>query len=278
VLVSISALTSLVSASPLFRRLRPKWTKPLIEDMALRAERDRKDGAFIFWTIALAAISIVAIVAQIIKLISFPDLLVHAVLQLSSWTIVALVLALTRPRSCPIGLMTFYVGSAVVEGAGLDYGTVVGIGTFTIMPDARTASHQLVLILSVASALILLAMPMRVESRDYSPIAKVGAVPTNADRTPEEALRLWQYLSVSWVSPLLRVGNTRQLQIEDIWRLPYTFQSRRLADAFRYVPGSSIFWRLVRASLMDSIVLVITSLVDVSCSEFLTISDVELTM
>jgi hypothetical protein len=265
----VIALTRLVSASPRFRRLRPNWTKPFLEDLAPSAERDRKDGASIFWTVSLAAISIVAVIAQIIKIIGFPDLLVHALLQLSSWTIVALVIALTRPRSCPIGLMAFYIGSTVVESAGLGYDTVTGVGNFTIMPNPRTASHQLVLILSVASVLILLAMPMRVESRDYSPIAKVGAVPSSADRTPEEALRLWQYLTVSWVSPLLRVGNARQLQREDIWRLPYTFQSRRLAEAFRDVPGSSIIWRLVRANILDCVVLVLTAVVDVLCSRCL---------
>jgi ABC-type multidrug transport system fused ATPase/permease subunit len=269
VLVSIVALTNLVSASSLFRRLRPRWTKPFIEDPAPRAERDRKDGASIFWAVSLAAISIVAVIAQTVKVINFPDLLVHAVFQLSSWILVALVLALTRPRSSPVGLMAFYIGSTVVESAGLGYDTVTGIGISAVAPNPRTATHQLVLILSVASALILLAMPMHVESRDYSPIAKVGAAPSNAERTPEEALRLWQYLTVSWVSPLLRIGNARQLEREDLWRLPYTVQSRRLADAFRDVPGSSIFWRLVKANLLDSIVLVIASFIDVLCSKCL---------
>jgi ABC-type multidrug transport system fused ATPase/permease subunit len=267
VVVLLIALTHLVSASTSFRKCRPNWTKSIFEDPAPRDDRGRKvDQASIYWTIGLGAFAILALAAQIVKLISFPDLLVHASLQLASWTIVALVLALTRPRACPIGLAAFYIPSIIVEAAGIGHDKAIGIGYDVVLPSFRNGSHQLVLFLSVASVLMLLVMPMRVETRDGSPIASAGAAPSNADRTPEEALRLWQFLTVSWVAPLLRVGNARQLQREDIWRLPYTFQSRRLADAFRDVPGSSIVWRLVRANALDIIVLMVASVTDVLCT------------
>jgi hypothetical protein len=217
------------------------------------------DKPTILWTVALVTLSIVAIVVQIVKVFSFPDL-VHAILQLVSWTIAALVLALTKPRSCPAGLMAFYIPSIIVE--------VAGIRSDTFPRSYRNGAHHLAILLSFTSVFILLTMPMNVGSKGSSPIAKVGAAPSSADRTPEDALRLWQFLTVSWVSPLLRVGNTRQLQREDVWHLPYTFQTGRLADAFHDVPGRSIFWRLLRANATDCIVLTLTALIDVLCSKY----------
>jgi hypothetical protein len=225
-------------------------------------ELDQKDDrASILWTIALVALSIIALVVQIVKVFSFPEagVLVHAALQLVSWTVVSLVLAFMRPRSCPAGLLAFYIPSIIIEAAEIHHDTFL---------SPRNGGHQLAILLSIISALILLAMPMHVESKDCSPIAKVGAAPSSANRTPEDALSLYQFLTISWVKPLLDVGNTRQLQYEDLWRLPYSLQSHLLADTFRNVTGQSIIWRLMWANMMDYFVLALTALVDVLCSKY----------
>ena len=63
-------------------------------------------------------------------------------------------------------------------------------------------------------------------------------------------MTLWQWMTVSWMSPLIKIGSRRQLNDEDVWLLGYEFQHRQLHDTFRELKGS-VLRRLIRANWID---------------------------
>jgi hypothetical protein len=92
------------------------------------------------------------------------------------------------------------------------------------------------------------------------PIGKAGATPTHTERSPEDGIRLYQWLNIGWVWPLLVTGKARQLEKEDIWALPYASQTEHLALNFRDVSGSTVFRRLLKTNAVDCCILLSISL------------------
>ncbi|KAF2674287.1 P-loop containing nucleoside triphosphate hydrolase protein [Microthyrium microscopicum] len=76
-----------------------------------------------------------------------------------------------------------------------------------------------------------------------------------SERSPEDVLRLYQWLTYSWVWPLLRIGQTRQLQKSDLWDLPYAIQTRHLAESIQKIHRSTTFRRILKANLSDCYIL-----------------------
>jgi hypothetical protein len=218
---------------------------------------DADDECSQFWAIALTGLSTLALVAQIVKL-QFPDLQLHATLLLVSWTLLSLVVALTRPRYCPAPLFAHYIPALVSE--------ISTLHTWALRPTLKDAAHACTAIFTLASLLILLAMPMQPASPRSGPVSQVGTAPRISERSPEDKIKLWQFLTISWVSPLLAVGNKRQLQKEDVWCLGFEFQNGRLARAFRELRGS-LFRRLLKANGIDCCILVLTSLIQLLCGK-----------
>lgn len=79
--------------------------------------------------------------------------------------------------------------------------------------------------------------------------------PPNSElRSPEDNLTLWQFMSVSWLSPLIKLGSQRQLHEEDIWNLGFEFQHSHLHQKFRELEGS-VTNRLIAANTIDLVIM-----------------------
>jgi len=85
-------------------------------------------------------------------------------------------------------------------------------------------------------------------------ISKAFAQPTSSLRSPEDNISLWQWMSVSWMSPLVSIGVKRQMHENDVWLLPYEFHHGRLHLLFRELTGS-VFIRLLKANGFDLIII-----------------------
>jgi hypothetical protein len=112
-------------------------------------------------------------------------------------------------------------------------------------------------------------MPLRdpcLLSKDISP---VFGRPTAQLRTPEDNLTPWQYMSVSWMEPLIKKGVTRQIDDEDIWDLGWEFKHARLHEAFRTLPGS-VTRRVFVANGMDLVRTTTLNVVRLCASKFQT--------
>jgi hypothetical protein len=86
--------------------------------------------------------------------------------------------------------------------------------------------------------IIILNMPLRDPMLPRYDISAVHDTPTIKLRTPEDNLTPWQYMTVSWMEPLIKKGKTRQMEDSDIWDLGWEFKHARLHDAFGALEGS----------------------------------------
>jgi hypothetical protein len=121
---------------------------------------------------------------------------------------------------------------------------------------------------ALLSVFLILFMPFRYPSADPD-ISSVGSTPNDQVRSPEDDLKLWQFLTVYWMFPLISEGRGRKLNEDDIWLLGYQFQHRRLFEAFQMLRGSVIA-RIIRANCVDIAIISVLALVDIACSKFST--------
>jgi hypothetical protein len=68
------------------------------------------------------------------------------------------------------------------------------------------------------------------------------------------------------MAPLIKVGNEKQLNDEDVWSLGYEFQHRLLHDSFRELKGT-VLSRLIEANALDLIIISILSFVELFASK-----------
>lgn len=85
--------------------------------------------------------------------------------------------------------------------------------------------------------------------------------PSSLLPSPEDNLRLWQFMTVSWLNPLIRIGYNRQLQDSDVWQLPYEFQHQGLHENFRQLEGT-VIRRLIKANVADIFILTFLGLLE----------------
>lgn len=113
---------------------------------------------------------------------------------------------------------------------------------------------------------------MRDPNMPTTDISKPSSSPTSELRSPEDNLTLWQFLSVSWMSPLITLGAKRQLHDEDVWFLPYDFQHNRLHILFRELKGS-VVKRLLLANGLDLIITTTLAILESGASKPICIPD-----
>lgn len=171
-------------------------------------------------------------------------------------TVIVLDLALTRPRTCPTALLTYYASVFLVEMASIIDGQVY--------PPLKIATHYFAGSVAILSFAVILSMPIRPLSLPSSSISSVGSIPNDSLRSPEDNLRLWQFLCISWMNPLIALGKKRKLNEEDVWLLPFQYQQERLYEAFRQLRGS-VLTRLLRANGVDCCVVIFLAFVQLIC-------------
>ncbi|KAL8690584.1 MAG: hypothetical protein Q9218_004004 [Villophora microphyllina] len=116
-------------------------------------------------------------------------------------------------------------------------------------------------VLAAVLALLVLCMPLRDPTLPSDEISPAFEKPQHLLRSPEDNLTLWQWMSVSWMSPLIAIGYTRQLHDEDVWSLSYEFQHRILHHNFRELRGS-VVKRLLAANGLDLAILSFLGIVE----------------
>lgn len=105
----------------------------------------------------------------------------------------------------------------------------------------------------LGSLFLMLNMPMRDPLLDTAGIGKPFEQPTSAVRSPEDLITLWQWMTVSWMAPLIKIGYKRQLHDSDVWFLAYEFHHERIHQYFRDVRGT-VLARLLKANGLDLLI------------------------
>jgi hypothetical protein len=68
------------------------------------------------------------------------------------------------------------------------------------------------------------------------------------------------------MEPLIKRGNEKQLNDEDVWSLGYEFQHRLLHDSFRELKGT-VLSRLIEANALDLVLISILSVIELFASK-----------
>lgn len=119
---------------------------------------------------------------------------------------------------------------------------------------------------AVVSILFFSLMPMRDPRLSKDGICEPFQPPTSVLRTPEDDLTLWQFLTVSWMSPLINRGFSKQLNADEVWALGYEFEHRTLHDLFHELKGS-VTSRILQANGIDLAILTALALVELLSSK-----------
>lgn len=188
----------------------------------------------------------------------------HAQLRMifpaASWAFGAILIVLFNPQTTPKALLALYISIFVSQ-------SFVLTDTATkLRPD--DVPILLGVILALAALGIILNMPLRDPRLPSDEVSPVFKPPGSGFRSPEDNLTLWQFMTVSWMSPLIALGKSRQLNDEDVWSLGYEFQHRLLLDRFRELPGS-VLRRLLEANGLDLMLVSIFSVIEVCSSMYL---------
>ncbi|KAL9114617.1 MAG: hypothetical protein Q9227_001295 [Pyrenula ochraceoflavens] len=121
---------------------------------------------------------------------------------------------------------------------------------------------------SSALVVLILRMPLRDPELPKDDTSPTFGSTTSKLRSPEDDLTVWQFMTVSWMAPLISAGNSKQLADEDVWHLGYEFQHRNLHTRFRELQGS-VLRRLLYANGIDLVIISLLGLIELVGSEFL---------
>ncbi|CAG8025074.1 unnamed protein product [Penicillium salamii] len=259
-LACIPAIVALlIAASHLleqFPHWRPKWTIPFISEQhdLLELPLDRPAQS-LGWTTSLLIFSAIGLTADLIQLVP-PAVNWFDVIIVFSWTVASILIAVKRPRACSIVFLAFYVLLLAVE-LSLAASSEASL-------DFKVVARYIAAAASAAASTAILLMPFRETSLPSVDISTVGQQPSSDFRTPEDNLRLWQFLTVSWMAPLISTGCNRQLNEDDVWLLGFDFQHSRLHEKFRRLRGS-VLGRLLRANGIDVFIISTISIVQLLC-------------
>ena len=162
-----------------------------------------------------------------------------------------------RPTTTPFGLLFIVLGVLVAQLA--------------LLVDARSALHAqdipatLEMLTGLSAVAIILCMPLRDPDLPKDQICPPFGQPTSQLRSPEDSLTLWQFMTVSWMTPLISLGSARQLNNEDVWSLPFEFQHSILHDSFRELKGS-VVRRLIAANGLDLVIISFLAILELLAS------------
>ncbi|KAJ5917997.1 hypothetical protein N7454_010372 [Penicillium verhagenii] len=239
----------------LFRRWSPQWTRPFISELDEHPEMDiplERPNRPLQWTVTLLALSIVGLTVEIVQCFS-SSVDIASLAFVASWSAICLFIARKRPRSCSIWMLAYFGLTFVVE-------MILAAHT-----DARSqVLHIFSAILGCLGCFAILLMPFREEPPLSLGISSMGQAPSSKHRSPEDDLRLWQFLTVSWMAPLISLGRKRQLNEPDVWFLGFEFQHQRLHKKFRRMKGS-VLARALKANGLDVLIISAISIVQLAC-------------
>ncbi|KAF2637494.1 ABC bile acid transporter-like protein [Massarina eburnea CBS 473.64] len=239
----LGAIVLLRYALRLFSTSRPSWTKPFIKED--KEEPTELASAFscrpITATLGLLLVSMAGLTLQIISMF-VPKIHLNSVFPSVAWVIAIAIVILEKPRAAPLSLLLIYFGLFTEQLIVLSH---------TPPPlTVKDVPMGLSAVTALLSVFVILNMPLRDPELPSDDISPAFTAPTAKLRTPEDSLTPWQYMSVSWMAPLIKKGSTRKVNDEDVWDLGWEFKHARLHSAFRVLEGS-VTKRLLVANGMD---------------------------
>lgn len=169
-----------------------------------------------------------------------------------------IILSIERPRTAP--------GPALVLSSALLLAQIITLSTISYFTTRQGLIVWMVqMCITLVSIVVILNMPMRDPLLNREDICSPSQTPSFELRSPEDNFTLWNWMSVGWMTPIVKAGCQRQLHDEDIWKLPLEFQHDRLHRLFRDVRGS-VLVRLLKVNAPDLIMTTCLGTLESLCS------------
>ena len=284
ILFLISSVPALVAFCVLLFRafeyipLRPKWLRRFVDERTDGPKVPNDDGVQglkpnqVIW---LLVSTVLGLLTQIILIfVSVRDL--TALPRVLTWVsrgkqlmpdiaddqtqaVTVLLLTVDRPRTAPI--------TVLVNSSSLLLSQLVLCFSDPVVRPIISVLRGCEILAAVALIVLILSMPLRDPELAQDGISPPFEKPINRLRSPEDNLTLWQFMSVSWMSPLMSIGSKRQLNSEDVWSLGFEFQHRLLHEKFRELEGS-VIRRLLSANGVDLLILSALGIVEAVSSMY----------
>ncbi|KAJ5769549.1 hypothetical protein N7520_004108, partial [Penicillium odoratum] len=254
---SIALLISLgYILGPSIEQWRPQWTRSFVSECD-----EKPDIPFegpmpsLQWTIALLVFSAIGLCGEIVQ--CFPRVDLPLLVLVAAKISICFLIAAKRPRTCSIGMLAYFALTFIVE--------MILASQNDIPTKVQVVACYVSAMAALAGCYTILLMPFREASLPISGISPVGQAPSSELRSPEDNLRLWQFLSVSWMAPIMSLARKRQLNESDVWSLGFEFQHKRLHEKFRRM-GGSVLARALKANFLDLIIISTITIVQLICS------------
>ncbi|KAJ9656906.1 hypothetical protein H2198_004659 [Neophaeococcomyces mojaviensis] len=233
---------------------RPSWSRTFIEepDEGRHYGNEHKKQAP-YYALILCTLSLIGLALQLCLLRTIVGK-IWVILPSAAWAFASIYTFLLRPRRFSLVVLIILFGLFVSQ-------SVLLLKTWQNAFDLKLWLVVGTVVMSLIGVILLVNMPMREPSWSRFGISKPFSEPTDKLRSPEDSLTFWQWMTVSWVSPLLRIGKKRQLNEDDIWLLPYEFQHTQLHHAFCKLKGS-VLRRILRANWVDLVILTCLELLE----------------
>jgi hypothetical protein len=220
----------------------------------------KRDLPSLLWPITLGILAILGCAMQVALAVKASRIRPSVALSLLSWMLLLLFITLERPRYCPWSLLLFYLATFVTEAAKPNSWSSSTLNTIAIATYGTMISAMI-------SIGIVLCMQLPSVAHSSEPIRAYGSVPSSKGRSPEDNLRLWQFLNFSWVWPLLKVGKERQIDRQDVWARSYELRNQYVAETRRYLGDLPLVRKLLKENAVDSGIVVLLSLIALSCGK-----------
>jgi ABC-type multidrug transport system fused ATPase/permease subunit len=227
---------------------RPRWTlpfstdgpNPYLDELLLEAISRTSGYLLLLWF--LVGTGSIARLARAV--IAWPA--IEGLLQCVPWFLAISLLLVQRPRTTPISVLIILCSSVLCQS--------VVMANHSQWSKIDMGLDITALTLSILAVCIILLMPLRDPSLPHASISKPFTEATASLRSPEDNLNLWQFMTISWMTPLIQTGYKRQLDDPDVWQLGYEFQHKGLHANFRRLKGT-VMQRLLTANGIDLVII-----------------------
>ncbi|KAK4172619.1 hypothetical protein QBC36DRAFT_362228, partial [Triangularia setosa] len=254
--IALLTVTLRYGLSPVWSRYRPIWLHNFAAEATTLSAVDQETGdslrvrrsRWTTWTLSLLLLHVGAIALGIAGAIMWPDVAPVLLIPVGPTVISSIILALESPRTLPGAVL-------IIEGALL----LVELALSIAVPEVAGNDWSSITVwavelsLAFASLVLMLNMPLRDPQVDRTGISKPFTAPNSGVRSPEDMITAWQWMTVSWLSPLMKLGYSRQLNDNDVWFLALEFQHGRLHTLFRELTGT-VLVRLLKANGLDLVI------------------------
>ncbi|KAK4199978.1 putative ATP-dependent permease [Triangularia verruculosa] len=254
--IALLTVTLRYGLGPVWSRYRPAWLRKFATEETTLPATDQEIGLssgnrrskWTSWTSSLLLLSLGAIMLGTAGAVLWQDVAQILLIPVGPAVISCIILILERHSTFPGPIF-------VINGALL----LVELALFIAVPNVAGDDWPSIAVwagelsLTFASAVVMLNMPLRDPYLDSTGISKPFTTPNSDARSPEDLITAWQWMTVSWLSPLMKLGYSRQLNDNDVWFLALEFQHRRLHTLFRELTGT-VLVRLLKANGLDLVI------------------------